>query len=228
MNDALVGVAVVVVGLLAGVALNWLIERQVRTDVVIASGSGGRVPVVGALGRRDWVALAVEALTALMALVLWQRYGLSVRSLFLFGASLVLINTGAVDFRIRMIDTLVMVVATVVALAFAPVNDTSWLNAVIGTAVATVVFLFFFLLAKLLFPGHAAPFGLGDVYLAAFIGALSGLLDLPTALFYGIAMAGVVALGLIIARGLGQQVPTYIAYGTYLCLGALLYIAIAD
>ena len=172
--------------------------------------------------------LAVEVLTAAIAVALYLRYGLSLRSLELFIASLVLIHTGAVDFKIRMIDTLVMVVAALAALALAPLNDLSWFISLIGLATAAVIFLFFFLLAKLLFPGHAAPFGLGDVFLAAFIGALVGFFALPFALFWGMLMAGAVALAIIIIRATGRPVPVYLAYGTYLCLGALLYLAVGN
>lgn len=225
MTTALLGVLVALLGLLAGTALFQVIARQLETK---PSGDWSTfVPVGGAVRERAWLRLAVELLTALMAFVVWYRYDLEWRSLYLFVASLVLIDTGAVDFKIRMIDTLVLVVATVLALAFAPLNAMTWLNSVLGLVVATVIFLFFFLLAKILFPGHAAPFGLGDVYLAAFIGTLSGLVGLSQALFYGIALAGLVAFGLIVVRATGKAVPTYIAYGTYLCLGTLLYIAVA-
>ncbi len=226
MNDTTIALAVIIVGLVAGMALNQLIAHQLE---VTASVRGWQryTPLAGALHSRSWLALTVELLSALMAFVLWQRYGLSARSLLLFVVSLVLIDTGAVDFKIRMIDTLVLLVATVATFALAPVNAMTWLNSGIGVAVAAALFLFFFVLAKLIFPGVAAPFGLGDVYLAAFIGAFAGFLGLPQALFYGVALAGLVAFGIIVVRATGKAVPTYIAYGTYLCLGALLYIAIA-
>jgi leader peptidase (prepilin peptidase)/N-methyltransferase len=229
MSTTLLAIAVAVAGLVAGMVLNQVIARQVPgSGQVPAQGWQRYVPLAGALAQRAWLPLAVEVLSAIMAVALWQRYGLSARSGFLFAASLVLINTGAVDFKIRMIDTLVLVIATLIALALAPINTVTWLNSAVGMVVAAVVFLFFFVLAKLMYPGHAAPFGLGDVYLAAFIGALAGFLGLPRALFYGIALAGVVAFGLIVARSMGRAVPTYIAYGTYLCLGALLYLVIGD
>jgi leader peptidase (prepilin peptidase)/N-methyltransferase len=70
------------------------------------------------------------------------------------------------------------------------------------------------------------PFGLGDVYLAIFIGAAVGLLNLAPALFYGMLLAGVVSAGILIARRAGRPTPTYIAYGSYLCLGTLLFITL--
>jgi leader peptidase (prepilin peptidase)/N-methyltransferase len=183
------------------------------------------VPIVGAVRRRRWLALAVEVLSGYMAFALVNRYGLGARSLVLFAGSLVLIHTGAIDFKTRLIDTLILVVATLVALILAPVNGIGWLSSGLGLMTAGFLFFFLFILATALFPRVAAPFGLGDVYLAAFIGALVGFAALPAALFLGIVLAGIVAFSLIVLRAMGRKVPAYIAYGTYLCLGALLFLA---
>ena len=219
---------VALVGLLIGNLLNLIVDRQsVTEEHPLAPPRASFVdwiPIVGSVRRRDWVALVVELATGLMAVALFRKYGFSGRGLALFGASLVLIDTGAVDFRIRMIYTGEMILATLLALALAPVTGIGWLSSMLGLATALGLFIFLFLLAKMLFRGHAAPFGLGDVYLAAFIGALVGFLALPTALFYGMLLAGVVALALILLRAAGRDVPTYIAYGTYLCLGVLLFL----
>ena len=216
-------------GLVAGNLLNIVIARQLPAGRGVRfkrpKGAIGFIPILGTARARQWVPLAVELLSGLMAAVLLSRYGVSPRTLILFGASLVLINVGAIDFKIRMIDTLVLVVATLAVLALAPLNAVGWLSSLVGLLVAGLMFFFLFMLARLLFPGVAAPFGLGDVYLAAFIGALVGFQDLPAALFYGMAMAGLVSLILIIIRSMGRKIPTYIAYGTYLCLGTLLFLA---
>lgn len=87
-------------------------------------------------------------------------------------------------------------------------------------------FLFLYLLALVLFPSKSAPFGLGDVYLAIFIGAALGLRHLGPALIYGIFMAGLVAAGILIARRFGRATPEYLPYGAYLCLGVLIYVAL--
>jgi leader peptidase (prepilin peptidase)/N-methyltransferase len=219
---------IALLGLIAGSLLNILIAREVQEPTAVPPDITvlDRLPLIGPYRRHDWLAMVVEIISAAMASVLVVHYGLSARSLFLFGASLVLLHTGAVDFKIRMIDTLVMVVATIVALALAPINELRWIRSAQGLATATAMFLFFFILAKVLFRGVHAPFGLGDVYLAAFIGALVGFFALTTALFYGIALAGLVALTILIMRAFGRPTPTYISYGTYLCLGTLLFLAL--
>ena len=39
-------------------------------------------------------------------------------------------------------------------------------------------------------------------------------------------LAGIVAAGIMVARAAGRPTPTYIAYGSYLCLGVLIFIAL--
>ncbi len=226
---------ITLLGLFVGNLLDLVIARQLGFGrgrrLVRAAGALGWVPIAGTLRCREWVGFAVELLGGLMAVALYLRYGLGARTLILFGASLVLIDTGAIDFKIRMIDTLVMLIAMLAVLLLAPLIHlgvaarTGWLTSLLGMVMAGIFFIFLYVLAKVLFRGVAAPFGLGDVYLGAFIGALVGFVALPAALFYGIAMAGVVALLLIVLRATGRRVPRYIAYGTYLCLGALLFLA---
>src|SRR5688572_19926516 len=93
-------------GLALGTLLSAVILRQLPPEHSLLGGRAGWpawIPVAGAIRHRDWVGLVVELLTAAMAVVLWRRYGLSARTLSLLLASLVLIETGAVDFHIRMI-----------------------------------------------------------------------------------------------------------------------------
>jgi leader peptidase (prepilin peptidase) / N-methyltransferase len=224
---------ITLIGLGIGTLLNFVIARELPgfrrgAQLRRVDGSVGWIPILGSFLCREWVGLAVELVTGLMALTLFLRYGLNPRSLVLFGGSLVLINTAAIDFKIRMIDTLVLVIAMVAALLLAPLNEIGWLRSVLGMALAGIFFFFLYVLARVLFRGVAVPFGLGDIYLGAFIGALVGVMALPTALFYGIALGGGVALVLIVLRTLGRKAPQYIAYGTFLCLGTLLYLATAS
>jgi leader peptidase (prepilin peptidase)/N-methyltransferase len=82
------------------------------------------------------------------------------------------------------------------------------------------------LLGRLLFPTTAVPFGMGDVYLAIFIGAAVGLTNLGPAILYGILMAGVASVVIVFAKHVlnRKDMPVYISYGSYLCLGTILYI----
>jgi leader peptidase (prepilin peptidase)/N-methyltransferase len=117
-----------------------------------------------------------------------------------------------------------MVAATIFVVAFAPMIVGSWARSIQGLLAAGFVFLLFFVIAKVLYPSQQAPFGLGDVYLGMFIGALLGLFRVGPALFYGMVLAGLASIGLIVVLGFARARHIPISYGTYLCLGVLLYL----
>lgn len=226
-------VLVAVLGLVLGAALNQLIVRQLRDPALPATPSGPQswLPLIGPLAGRNWLALAVEVLTTVMALVLWHYYGWQPRFWLLLAATLVLIDTAAIDWQVRLIDTLIMLGATVLAVVLAPwiINSQamgSWPNSLLGMITAGFIFLLFFVVAKVLYPQQHAPFGLGDVYLGMFIGALLGLFRVGPALFYGMILAGVASFAIILFLGYQRARHIPIAYGSFLCLGVLLYLAL--
>ncbi len=218
---------VALVGLILGTLLNYAIARQLHNPEapIERSTSALRwIPLVGAIRHRDWVALAVEVLTVAMAVALWQRYGWSPRFGLLFAATLVLIDTAAIDWQVRLIDTLIMVIATIIGVALGQWITGSWLLSLMGALVAGFVFVLFFVIARIMYPSQHAPFGLGDVYLGMFIGALLGLVHVGGALLYGMFMAGLVSLGIIVVVGYQRARHIPISYGSFLCLGVLLYL----
>jgi leader peptidase (prepilin peptidase) / N-methyltransferase len=235
-----------IIGLAAGALLNVVIIRLPREG----ASSGwlrctrcGRplawwqlLPLVGWLaqgghgrccGRRlHWIFPVVELLSGTALALLYARYGLSSPFFYLAFVAAVLIVTGAIDWLHRYIYTLVILGGALVAtIAAAFVARHSLLNAVVGALVAGFVFAIFFALARVMYPARSAPFGLGDVYLAIFIGAAVGLTNLMPALFYGMLLAGIFSVGIIALRRAGRTgVPEYISYGTFLCVGALGYL----
>ncbi len=82
------------------------------------------------------------------------------------------------------------------------------------------------MLARLLYPGQHAPFGLGDIYLGMFIGALLGIVHVGAALLYGMLLAGGASLLLIAVLGYRRARHIPIAYGSFLCGGTLLYLVL--
>jgi leader peptidase (prepilin peptidase)/N-methyltransferase len=221
--NVMIALALATGGLAIGFLLNPIITR-------IATDSRGANPLPPArhplLGGPAWVGLAVAGLMALMAFAIYRDYGLTLRALYWFAVSAVLVVTGAVDWKVRLIDVLVVLVATVCVLVAAEFVGIGLKSALLGAVIAGIIFIFFFMLARVLFPGPGVPFGLGDVYLAIFIGAAVGLGNLAACLFYGVLMAGIAAIGILALRQMGRQIEPYLSYGTYLCLGALLFIAI--
>ena len=212
-------------GLIIGNGVAWLVERQARTSEsppAVSRTALDWLPIGGAVIRRDWFTLLLELLTAATAAQLVGRFGWTVQGGLAFVAGLVLIDTGAVDWRVKLIDVLLLLVATAVALATAPLRGLTWRLSLQGLGVGFALFVFFFLLAKMMYPGKVAPFGLGDVYLGTFIGAVVGFRNLYPALFYGMALAGLASIALIMVLGYKKARYIAIPYGSYLCLGALL------
>jgi leader peptidase (prepilin peptidase)/N-methyltransferase len=212
-----------VLGCGVAMLLNWLIMQQFDTT------KGKQqvwllAPLVGPLVRRDCVALALDVSTIGVTSALWQTYGWSARFAVLLAAGAVLIYTAAVDWHVRLIDTLLMLGATAGALVFAPLLCGTWLNALLGTLAAAIVFMLLFMLARILYPQQQAPFGLGDVYLGMFIGALVGITDVGAALLSGMLLAGAASVGLLVVHGYGRARHMPIAYGTFLCMGVLLHL----
>ena len=222
-------VAVLLFGLVLGTGLNLVIARQLRDDLPqTAPASALRfVPLAGALAGRAWIALAVELATAAIAAVLWSQYGWTPRFWLLLAATLVLVDTAAIDWQVKLIDTLLMIGATILAVACAPLIVGSWTRSLQGLLAAGVVFTLFFVIAKVLYPSQQAPFGLGDVYLGMFIGALLGLYNVGPALFYGMLLAGLASIGMIVILGFAKARHVPISYGSFLCLGVLLYLVVA-
>jgi leader peptidase (prepilin peptidase)/N-methyltransferase len=241
-------IVVALVGLLLGALLNIVVVRLPRerelsgwprcTRCGRALAWWQLLPVVGWLaqggrgrccGRAlNWLFPLNEAIAAAALAIFYARYGLSTSFFYLAFVAAVLIVTGAIDWLHRSIYTFVILGAALVVLpAATAVPHHSFLNALLGALVAGFVFALFFGLARLLFPSAASPFGLGDVYLGIFIGAAVGLLDLMPALFYGMLLAGIFSAGLLVLRRSGRpDVPQYISYGTFLCLGVLIYLSV--
>lgn len=212
-----------------GRLLGW--PRCTRTGAPLAWWQ--LLPLAGWLVQRGkasdgrplhWIYPLVELLSGLALLRLYQVYGLTPAFFYLSFICAVLLLTGAIDWLHRYIYTFVILGAAAVALVVGPLLGMDWRLTTLGALAGGFIFLVFYLLARALFPSAGVPFGLGDVYLAIFIGAAVGLLNLSTALFYGMLLAGVVSAGILIARRAGRPTPTYIAYGSYLCLGALFFL----
>lgn len=239
-------VLVFAAGLLLGALLNLVVVRLPREG---ALGGWPRctrcgrtlawwqaLPLVGWLaqggrgrccGRRlHWLFPAVELIAAGSLALLYARYGLTPPFFYLAFVAAVLIVTGAIDWLHRFIYTVVALGgALIVTVAAHFIARHSLVNALVGALAAGFIFAIFFALARAMYPGKAAPFGLGDVYLAIFIGAAVGFTNLMPAVFYGMLLAGLFSVSLLALRRAGRPgVPEYISYGTFLCIGALGYL----
>jgi leader peptidase (prepilin peptidase)/N-methyltransferase len=157
--------------------------------------------------------IAAAAASGVLAVVCFIRFGLSGRAVVdaIFAATLVLLT--AIDLDRRLIPNVIVLPATALVLglqiALFPDQTLEWLLASLGAA------LFFFIPA-LIFP---AGMGMGDVKLAALLGAALGK-SVLAAILVAVLSAAVVALVILAREGLGARRKA-IAYGPFLAFGGV-------
>ena len=229
-------IAYLVLGLALGPLLNLAIQRLPRRRPLLGGrprcvrcrtrlGLGDLLPVVGWLLQRGRCrrcggalpvrALLVELAMPLACVALWLHDG---------PGALLAVHTGAVAFFLavlfidlehRLVLNRMTGPGLLLALGCAALNIGPPLPlALLGAAVG---FLFLFIPAVLL-PG----LGMGDVKLAAVIGACVGFPSVLTALFAGVLCGGGAAAFLLLTRRAGRR-GTF-AYAPYLVVGVLLLI----
>jgi prepilin signal peptidase PulO-like enzyme (type II secretory pathway) len=146
--------------------------------------------------------------------------GMELVSVVVFSIPLLIIFL--VDSWTRLIHTNIIGLGVMLGLLFAALDGVRQLgSSVIAMAAAAAVFAGIFFLAIVIYRNpKVVPFGLGDVYLAAMIGAMVRLDDVVRALFTGILLAGIsLALLLVLKRVSRKQA---VPYGPYLALGAMI------
>jgi leader peptidase (prepilin peptidase)/N-methyltransferase len=169
----------------------------------------------------------------------WQVYGPPILSALLFAAFaaeglpfhllvlrslfvLVLVQVIFFDFEHRLILDRVMFPAMAVALLLSLTGDPwfsghdRWHGIAAGLA-AGLVFFLLSLVGMAIFKAEAL--GFGDVKLALFMGLLLGPLPTAQALFYGVFLAGLASIAIIVRH---RSLTGTIAYGPYLAAGALI------
>jgi leader peptidase (prepilin peptidase)/N-methyltransferase len=137
---------------------------------------------------------------------------LVLRSVFV----LVLVQVIFFDLEHRLILDRVMFPSMALALVVSLFGHPWWAGIATGLG-AGGIFLLLALAGSAIFRQDAL--GFGDVKLAVFMGLLLGPLPTIRALFYGVLLAGLVSIGIIIWR---RSMKGSIAYGPYLAAGALI------
>jgi leader peptidase (prepilin peptidase) / N-methyltransferase len=156
-----------------------------------------------------WVALAGAA--ALVA-ACFAVFGATVEAVVDAAACLVLVAVTVTDLERRIIPNRIIVPALAVALVVQTVRDPSveWVLGMLGAGG-------FFLVAALVYP---AGMGMGDVKMAAFIGAWLGR-DAVVALFLGSLIACIPAIALLVTKG-GKARKIGLPFAPFLAAGAVL------
>jgi leader peptidase (prepilin peptidase)/N-methyltransferase len=167
---------------------------------------------VRALPRRRQLAVACAAI--MLAAGCFARFGLSGHALVgaILAPALVLLT--AIDLERRLLpDAIVLptlAVVLVLQIAFYPEHALEWALAALAAAL-------FFFVPWLVYP---AGMGLGDVKLAALLGAALGK-SVAAAILAGLLAAAAVALLVLAREGFGARKKA-IAFGPFLAFGGLL------
>jgi prepilin signal peptidase PulO-like enzyme (type II secretory pathway) len=193
---------------IVGAAAGWVVRwGSVRLAVL----EGGLEP-----GYKRWQVYGPPMLAAILfALFATEPNSfalLALRSAFV----LVLVQVIFFDFEHRLILDRVMFPSIALAVVVSLFRHPWWTGIAMGLG-AGVLFLLLALIGSAIFKAEAL--GFGDVKLALFMGVLLGPLPTIQALFYGVFLAGVVSIVLIVWHRTMKQT---IAYGPYLAAGALI------
>jgi leader peptidase (prepilin peptidase)/N-methyltransferase len=164
----------------------------------------------------------------------WQVYGPPVLAAFLFAVFaydlsdhlpvlllrsvfvLVFVQVIFFDLEHRLILDRVMFPAMVVAAVASLINQPWWAGIATGLA-AGLIFLLLSVAGSALL--HAEVLGFGDVKLAAFMGLVLGWPFIVSALFYGVLLGAIAAVGVGIWK---RSMHATFAYGPYLAVGAVI------
>ena len=142
------------------------------------------------------------------------RFGVSGRAAVGAMFAVVLVVLSAIDLRTRLIPNVIVLPALAVSLAaqiaLFPDRNLEWVLASVGAA----LFLF---LPLLVFP---TGMGMGDVKLAALLGAVLGK-AVVGAILAGLVAGAIFAIAVLVREGAGARKKT-IAYGPFLAFGGVL------
>jgi prepilin signal peptidase PulO-like enzyme (type II secretory pathway) len=203
VNPFLIAIAWAIVGAGAGWFVRWGSVKLARLE--------GLEP-----GSKPWQVYGPPILTAILFAIFAYGIGsfpvLLLRSLFVA----VLVQVIFFDLEHRLILDRVMFPAIGLALVVSLFGKPWWAGIATGIG-AGLVFLLLALLGSAVFKAEAM--GFGDVKLVVFIGLLLGWPQTLTGIFYGVVLAGVVSIGVIV---LNRSIRGTIAYGPYLAIGALI------
>jgi leader peptidase (prepilin peptidase)/N-methyltransferase len=193
-------------------ALSWL--------PLFGFGAARRCPADGAnqSSRRLVFELAIAAYLALAAWRIDDRLDL----IAVIAFSIPLLVIFLVDSWTRLIHTNIILLGILLGLVFGLFDGLDQMaRSAIAMGAAALLFATLFFLAIAIYRNrNVVPFGLGDVYLAAMIGAMVRLSNIAPALLYGVFLAGIsLALLLALKRVSRKQA---VPYGPFLVLGALI------
>ncbi len=204
------GVLAALVGWCLGWASAVLAERlQTGEAEDTARPTQGRLipdPIVQGASALVWAALAVFLAGDWLR---WAEAGL---------LAVPLIQVAVTDFRTRYVYMVVALIGLALGLAFGwQVHGGEWWTSLAGAVGGFVAFGVLYLLGRAIYRGRVEAMARGDITIAAMVGAGSAACT-PQALFLGVLVGGLLAIGVLIAR---RSRHGFMPYGPGLCLGGL-------
>jgi leader peptidase (prepilin peptidase)/N-methyltransferase len=172
----------------------------------------------------------VELLTAVLGVLLYHRFGLTLAffSGFVFVSALIVISF--IDLDVRLVPDLISLPGIAVGLLISVVGRyaikdsleivPSPFSAVLGVVIGGG-FLLLVAWAYEYFTGIEGMGG-GDIKLLAMIGAFLGWTSIPVTLFAASLAGSVVGLVCMLAKGVGRRFA--LPFAPFLCFGALVYL----
>lgn len=225
-------------GLIVGSFLNVCIYRVPRGESLVLPASHcpacGRslrwfenVPVVSYLilrGRCRTCAVRIspvypliEIVAALVAMIWYEQFGLSVLFVSRLVFAFALLVLFVIDLRQRILPNIITLPGILVGFAFSLPGPPGWLDSLIGVLVGGGVL---FLLAEGYYRiRHEEGMGMGDVKMLAMIGAFLGWKLMLLTLVLSSLLGAVVGLLMIAARK--GDLKYALPFGTFLALAAL-------
>ena len=203
MNQILVAVGWALVGLAAGWFVRWGSVRLTKLEELEA-------------GHKAWQVYGPPIFAALLFGIF--AYGLGAGPTLIIDSLFVLVFVQVIFFDLehRLILDRVIFPSMALALVLSLFRHPWWVGLATGIG-AGLVFLFLAWLGAAIFKAEAL--GFGDVKLVLFMGLLLGPLPVVQAVFYGVFLAGIAAVWVIVVE---RSLKGTLAYGPYLAAGALI------
>jgi leader peptidase (prepilin peptidase)/N-methyltransferase len=168
--------------------------------------------VIRALPRDRQIAVAVVG--AVLGVACFVRFGVTGRAAVGAGFSAVLVLLTAIDLDSRRLPNIIVLPALALALvaqiALFPDRTVEW----VLSSLLAALFLF---LPLLIVP---TGMGMGDVKLAALLGAVLGK-SVAEAVLFGLVAGALFSIGILVREGMSARKKA-IAYGPFLAFGALI------
>jgi leader peptidase (prepilin peptidase) / N-methyltransferase len=201
-------IAFALAGLVLGLAADRLSTRWPAHD---GDSPAGRAA--------DWRTVVVGATGALAFGLLPARFEGDALATVVFGAWFALLIVGlATDLDQRLLPDVTTLPVIPIALIYAASGSNPFVGGELLPAIAAAVVI----PAAIYIPSlafGAGAFGLGDVKLLGGLGLMAGLWRALGGVFFGLTLAGVVLVVLLVARRIGRR--SYVPFGPFLIIGAL-------